>query len=71
MELKFGELLDLRLFLDRSVLELFANGRQAITQRVYPTRADSTGIRLFAQGGTLGAVAVVVEAWDMEPTAPW
>ena len=64
-----GEALELRVFIDRSVIEVFANGRQCLTQRVYPTRADSTAIRLFAVGGA--ARASVVEAWDMEPVAPW
>ena len=63
------EFLDLRVFIDRSVIEVFANGRQSLTQRVYPTRADSIGVRLFAAGGA--ARASVVEAWDMEPVAPW
>ncbi|MBX0325612.1 glycoside hydrolase family 32 protein [Halomicroarcula sp. F13] len=38
----------LHLFLDRSVLELFTNDAQALTSRIYPTRADSTGIGLYA-----------------------
>ena len=64
-----GGVLDLRVFIDRSVIEVFANGRQSLTQRVYPTRSDSTEVRLFATGGA--AHASVVEAWDMEPVAPW
>ncbi len=64
-----GETLKLRVFLDNSVLEVFANGRQSITQRIYPSKENSTGIRLFANGGS--ATANVVEAWDMEPVAPW
>ena len=64
-----GEALELRVFIDRSVIEVFANGRQCLTQRVYPIRADSTEVRLFAVGGE--ARASVVEAWDMEPVAPW
>ena len=49
-ELAAGEGLELRIFLDRSVLEVFANGRQCITQRIYSTRADSLGVRLFSKG---------------------
>ena len=67
--LREGENLKLRIFLDRSVLEVFANGRQCITQRVYPSREDSRSVRLFARGGS--AKALEVEAWDMEPVAPW
>jgi beta-fructofuranosidase len=39
---------DLRVFLDRSVIEVYANDRAVITARIYPTRDDSTGIALFA-----------------------
>jgi len=40
-ELEDGETLKLRIFIDKSVLEVFANGRQCITQRLYPSRKDS------------------------------
>ena len=65
LELAAGEPLRLRIFLDRSVLEVFANGRQCITQRIYPTRADSTGIALFSRGGD--ALVKSLQAWDMAP----
>ncbi len=68
-ELKDGETLNLRIFIDRSVLEVFANGRQCLTQRIYPSKENSTAVRLFAKGGS--GMALVVEAWDMEPVAPW
>ncbi len=68
-ELKDGETLNLRIFLDRSVLEVFANGRQCITQRVYPSKENSTEVRLFSKGAA--ATAPMVEAWDIEPVAPW
>jgi sucrose-6-phosphate hydrolase SacC (GH32 family) len=64
--LQSGETLRLRVFLDRSVLEVFANGRQCLTQRVYPFRPDSRGVALFARGGP-GARARSVRAWDMMP----
>jgi sucrose-6-phosphate hydrolase SacC (GH32 family) len=61
--LRSGELLKLRVFLDRSILEVFANGRQCVTQRIYPSRADSTQVRLFCKGS---AVTVrFLRAWDM------
>ena len=65
-ELAAGEGLELRIFLDRSVLEVFANGRQCITQRIYPTRADSLGVRLFSKGAA--AKVSSIEAWDMAPS---
>jgi len=59
-----NEPLRLRVFLDRSVLEVFANGRQCITQRLYPSRPDSLGVSLFARGVPVRAS---VDAWDMAP----
>jgi sucrose-6-phosphate hydrolase SacC (GH32 family) len=50
-ELKPGEPLLLRVFVDKSVVEVFANGRQAVMRRVYPSRADSVGVALFSKGG--------------------
>ena len=35
------EALHLRIFIDRSIIEVFANDRQCLTLRVYPERADS------------------------------
>ncbi len=40
-ELQDGERLKLRVFVDKSVVEVFANGRQAIARRIYPSRPES------------------------------
>ena len=61
-----GELLKLHIFLDRSVLEVFANSRLCLTQRIYPTRADSLGVSVFAHSGE--AVLNRFDAWTMTPT---
>ena len=63
LELDAEEPLRLRVFLDRSVLEVFANGRQCVTQRLYPSRDDSVGVRLFAHGAA--AEVRSLEAWEM------
>lgn len=68
-ELREGEPLRLRVFLDRSILEVFANGRQCVTQRIYPRREDSLGVVLFSEGG--GAEVESLQAWDMSPTNAW
>jgi len=68
-ELAGGEPLKLRVFVDRSVVEVFANDRQAVMRRIYPTRADSRGVILFARGGA--AQVVRAEAWDMDPANPY
>jgi len=59
------ETLKLRIFLDRSIMEVFANGRQCITQRVFPTRPDSTGVSLYSRGGK--AKVKTLDAWKMAP----
>jgi beta-fructofuranosidase len=46
-----GEEVSLRIFLDRSILEVFANDRCCLTTRVYPSRPDSLGVALRAEGG--------------------
>ena len=49
--LKAGEPLRLHIFLDRSTVEVFANRRACLSCRTYPTREDSLGVELFAEGG--------------------
>ncbi len=65
LELRPGETLRLRVFVDRSVLEVFANGRQCLAQRIYPTRSDSLNVALLARGGS--AKVVSARAWNMYP----
>lgn len=69
LALKPGEPLKLRVFVDKSVVEIFANDRQAIARRVYPTRADSLGVALFVSGG--GARFKRIQAWEMMPSNPY
>ena len=56
-------MLRLRVFIDHSVVEVFANGKQCVAARVYPGREDSTGVSLRAQGS--GAVLRSLSAWQM------
>ncbi len=48
LALQENESLRFSVFIDKSVLEVFVNDRQAITRRVYPC-ADCTEIRLFSE----------------------
>lgn len=68
-ELRDGEDLKLRVFVDKSVIEIYANDRQAIARQVYCVRDDSLGIVLFANGGR--AKFSSVKAWDMMPSNPY
>jgi sucrose-6-phosphate hydrolase SacC (GH32 family) len=67
--LKPGETLSLRVFVDKSVVEAFANDRQAAMRRIYPTRPDSRGVALFARGGAIKVRQV--KAWRMMPSNPY
>jgi beta-fructofuranosidase len=58
-----GEPLKLRVFVDRSVVEVFANDRQCAAVRVYPGRPDSVGVSLRSQG--LATVLSSLDAWQM------
>ncbi len=63
-QLRSGERLKLRVFLDRTILEVFANGRQCLTQRIYPTRSDSLGVSLLAARGE--SRVHTCTAWEMK-----
>ncbi len=66
--LKWGEPLRLRVFVDRSVVEVFANDRQCLTVRTYPTREDSTGVSVFTKGSD--AELLSLKAWQMRSIWP-
>ena len=67
--LKDGERLKLRVFVDKSVVEVFANSRQAVMRRIYPSRADSVGVSLFSTGGATKVHAL--EAWNIAASNPY
>jgi beta-fructofuranosidase len=58
------EPLRLRVFVDRSVVEVFANGRQCVAMRIYPGREDSVGVSLRSQGQE--ARLLSLDAWQMQ-----
>ncbi len=58
------ELLKLRVFIDRSVVEVFVNGKQCVAMRVYPGRGDSIGVSLRSQGQD--AELKSLDAWQMK-----
>ncbi len=58
-----GETLQLRVFIDRSIVEVFVNGKQCLAARVYPSREDSAGLSLRAQGQAV--TLLQLDAWQM------
>jgi len=63
-----GENLKVRVFIDRSVVEVFVNGQQYLAMRVYPGRKDSSSVSLRAHGQH--AVLKKLDAWQMQPIRP-
>lgn len=63
------EPLHLRIFVDKSIVEAFANDRQALVRNIYPTRPDSVGVSVFAKGGH--AQIKSLRAWKISPTNPY
>lgn len=67
-----GDNLKLHIYLDRSVIEAFANYKKKLTTRVYVGRYDSLGLQFWADS----AITVKsMEVWEMnaltgEPAAP-
>ena len=59
-----GEPLVLRVFLDRSAIEVFANGRQCLTKRIYPDPA-SLGMGFYCWGAKASLRAL--DVWEMAP----
>ena len=58
------ERLQLRVYVDKSVVEVFVNGKQCVAVRVYPGREDSVGVSLRAQGQD--SELIFLDAWQME-----
>lgn len=57
------ETLFLRIFVDKSVVEVFVNDRQCVCMRAYPVRPDSKCISLLARGRN--AVVQKLDFWTM------
>ncbi|MYL21524.1 hypothetical protein GLW04_16590 [Halobacillus litoralis] len=64
-----GELLledgnwNLHVYLDRSMVEAYANEQKSITSRVYPTSYDALGIELWSEGGEVEVVSM--DVWEL------
>lgn len=58
-----NETLKLRIFIDKSIVEVFANGKQCVAVRVYPSRDDSIGFSIRSHGQESELKSL--EAWQM------
>ena len=62
LALEPGETLTLTIFLDKSVVEIYANDRISMASRIYPNLEQAQGILLFADGGRANIDATI---WQM------
>jgi len=60
-----GETLRLTVFIDCSVIEVFANGRMCLTERAYTNKPDNTGVALYSKGGS--AKLKSLQVFEMKP----
>ena len=67
MKLK-DEKLKLRVFVDNSVVEVYANDKQAVSRRIYPKK-NGTGITLFSNGGNINVKSF--KTWEIMPSNPY
>lgn len=58
------EKLQLHVFIDKSVVEVFVNDRQCVCHRVYPSRNDSTGVSIMAREAD--GMLVSMDCWQMK-----
>lgn len=58
-----GENLKLHIYLDRSMVEAYANGLKSLTTRVYPSRNDALGLEIWGDGELL---VKSMEIWDLQ-----
>ncbi|MGU3470728.1 GH32 C-terminal domain-containing protein [Paenibacillus sp. D51F] len=58
-----GDSLELHIYLDRSMIEAYANGLKSLTTRAYPSREDALGLQVWGNG-TLSVKSM--EVWEMK-----
>ncbi|MEA5079160.1 MAG: glycoside hydrolase family 32 protein [Anaerolineaceae bacterium] len=63
LKLNKGETLDLQVFVDGSVLEIFANQRGVLSSRYYPSQIQKN--RLFIKGSDEASVTGEIKVWKM------
>lgn len=51
------------------MLEVFANGRQCITQVLYPALKDAVDIQVFAEDASIKIEEL--KAWQLFPAMQW
>jgi len=68
LKLQNNEDLELKIFIDRSIVEVFANGKQCLTLRTYPLLKNSNGISGFSKGSD--AELISIKCWSIKSIWP-
>ena len=68
LNLDKSESLKLRIYIDRSIVEVFANDRQCLTIRTYPTLESSKNIAFFSNNGSSKLISF--EKWNLQSIWP-
>ncbi|KAL5349025.1 hypothetical protein ACLOAV_006451 [Pseudogymnoascus australis] len=63
-KLQDAEDLHVRIFVDNSILEVYANGRFALSTRVYPSRPDALGASCAFEGLDAASAGVWMQVWE-------
>lgn len=61
--------LHMRIFVDKSIVEVFINDKQCVCHRVHPVREDSVGVSLYVKG--LDGVVDKINFWKMKSIYPY
>ena len=64
-----GKEIHLRVFLDKSVLEVFVNDSQCVSQLVYPSFPESQRIAVYSDDGEIEVLSL--QSWHMFPANQW
>jgi beta-fructofuranosidase len=62
-----NEVLNIHLFIDGSVAEVFINGKDAFTTRFFPHFAESNEVEIFCEGGSLQVINA--DVWELKKGA--
>ncbi len=69
LNLEHDEALELRIFIDGSVIEVFANKKQAIARRIYPSKNNRMEIYLFSENRSVKINSL--DSWHISPSNPY
>lgn len=59
-----GESLKLRIFMDKGLIQAYANDKKTITSWIYPTLEESKGVKIWSENGN--AKVKSIQVWEMK-----